>query len=326
MIGCDGYTADVLRRAFPVGVPVEERFVVSLTAYFDESGTHDGSEAVSVAGYLATDEMWSAFSLEWGPILREFDLKYFHMTDFALSKKQFRGWSESKRRACFGALLDVINRNVIGSVGIVVPLGAYLREFAPEADKFVGGPYGLAASQCFLHLGKTLRLSGVRGLVAYVYEAGAVGAGQVAKVFNENMEDPGNREYQRLLSIGFQPKYIRPEDETVRPWPGFLPLQAADILAYELYQQLPRQLGRDPRSPRLFSLTSLRKVPAIWVHSEQEELAKWSHIISIRLQLSKDELDHRVLEPAPHRDKSTITVEQFQERWRWWQQFNPVGG
>ncbi len=36
-----------------------------LVAYFDDSGTHVGSPAVAVAGYVSTVERWTAFEREW---------------------------------------------------------------------------------------------------------------------------------------------------------------------------------------------------------------------------------------------------------------------
>jgi hypothetical protein len=51
--------------------------VVILTAYFDESGTHSGSEAVAVAGYVSTPDRWERFGQEWREALAAYNIEYF---------------------------------------------------------------------------------------------------------------------------------------------------------------------------------------------------------------------------------------------------------
>jgi len=57
------YIRSAFRLAFPRSA--RERVVVSLTAYFDEAGTHKGSPAVAVAGYIGHDRDWRVFESEW---------------------------------------------------------------------------------------------------------------------------------------------------------------------------------------------------------------------------------------------------------------------
>src|SRR5258708_7357699 len=78
--------AGAMLLAFPASVPPERRQVLILAGYFDESGTHDASEAIAVAGYLSTPERWAMFEQEWKKALADFDgLPFFHMADFANS-------------------------------------------------------------------------------------------------------------------------------------------------------------------------------------------------------------------------------------------------
>ncbi len=283
------------------------------TAYFDESGTHADSEAVAVAGYLSTSELWASFKIEWRKVLADHAIDAFHMTDFAVGAKQFKGWAESKRRDCFGRLIKIINAHAIGSVGTVIPANLYKQIFSAKANNFVGGPYGLAATACFMSLAEILRLIGIQGWIAYVYDIGAHGRDQVYKVFTENEQDKVNKEFLRLLSLKFENDY------------QFVPLQAADILAYELYRHLPKQLGSDHRPPRLFSLRSLSAIPASWGYLDAKQLEMFAQVIDVRLQLEKKELwvspvPSESMRPAIH----NISVTDFQNRWRWANRF--MGG
>jgi hypothetical protein len=57
-------------------------------------------------------------------------------------------------------------------------------------------------------------------------------------MFKMNYAMPENREKYKLLSLKFEDKR------------GFSPLQAADILAYEVYRQLPKFVGIDQHPVR----------------------------------------------------------------------------
>ena len=278
---------------------------MALTSYLDESGTHAGSDTIVVAGFLSTPRRWELFELAWRQILNKHGIAFFHMTDFAASREQFEGWDESKRRDCLGGLLEVINHHVIGSVGIVINMSDYHALVSPEAAKYAGGPYGFAASSCMMLFSRVMEATGVLGKIAYVFESGAEGHGQVAEAFNNTLSNPSNREYFHLLSIKFEPKQ------------DFVPLQAADILAYELYQHLPTHLGNSSR-PTRYPLRALSQTPHDWGQVDPQSLALMAHTIEIRLKLSKDELWKDPPFPArTSRVPSLISIETMQEKWEW---------
>jgi tryptophanyl-tRNA synthetase len=108
--------------------------------------------------------------------------------------------------------------------------------------------------------------------VAYVYESGAMGHGQVSKVFNDNLNDATRKNDFSLLSIGFQPKK------------DFLPLQAADIRAYELYKQLPKELKLSEIAAR-YPLKFLADIPHRWGFLDGNELKIHADLLSIRAEL-----------------------------------------
>lgn len=282
---------------------------MAFTAYIDESGTHEGSPAVVLAGYVSTADRWEAFDHQWKAALSKYGIEFFHMADFAQGQEQFRGWSENRRRECLKQLHDIICDNAIGSVGYGLSRAAYDAIVCAKADDFMGGPYGLLASLLLIDFSALLRLLGVRTLVAYRFESGADGIGQVATIFGRNLESPGHSEFHRLMSFGTENKR------------KFTPLQAADILAYELYEQLPRQLGIDPRPRRPFPLPSLARVPHYWGYVNEHNMRTLNRMASIAASLSKEQLDYQQAQMEPIQDSSEITISEFQARWRWYARF-----
>jgi hypothetical protein len=110
--------------------------------------------------------------------------------------------------------------------------------FDKQTKRFVGGPYGAAASMCFIDTAARIDPLYPSAKIAYAFESGGPGHGEILSVFEMNESIPENRDRFKLLSIRFENKR------------DFAPLQAADILAYELYRQLPKHTGIDQRPMR----------------------------------------------------------------------------
>jgi hypothetical protein len=239
---------------------------MSFTAYLDESGIHDGSEAVTVAGYLSTPERWEAFKTEWKLALNEFGIRFFRMSQFANRAREYQTWTEEQRSERFARLVTIINHHVFGSYGIGIPRKLFDKFFPPKASRSLGSAYALAAYNCFIMIAEDLDKQGIRGGIAYVFESGCKGRGQINEIFKKNKQDPALRKEYRLLSLDFKDKKEK----------EFVALQAADILAYELYRFLPVHLGMNKYKPRDYNLEPLAAVAHRWEYVGESELRKWA--------------------------------------------------
>jgi hypothetical protein len=258
---------------FPFTVCLENRLVLILKGYFDESGTHDGSKAISVAGYLSTPEKWLTFEREWKAAKDAYGLEFFHMTDFVARQEEYANWSDAERGERLFSLIAIINRNVIASVGFALPVRDYYRIFSKTAKRYAGGPYGLAAISCFMDAAKAIRAQLPDARIAYVFERGVKGKGQVMKVFDRVCDDFELRETNRLASLTYEDKR------------DFSPLEAADILAYELYRHLPIQLNEIPGEVRK-PLLALRGCPInYWKTYGESEMVKFAVAIDAAAQM-----------------------------------------
>jgi hypothetical protein len=220
-----------------------------LHGYFDESGTHSGSQAVSVAGYLSTAEGWATFEREWGDALKWYSLPQFHMTDFVARRPPYAGWSQDERESRLTHLIDIINRNVLAGIGFSLPTQEYYSTFSKAAKRYAGGLYGIAAISCFIDAAKAVEREHPDARVKFIFEQGVEGRGKVMKVFDQVCSNSDMRCGYRLHSLAYDSKARK------------VPFQAADILAYELHRYLPVMRGETTALPRSNALSALRRCP-----------------------------------------------------------------
>jgi hypothetical protein len=194
-----------------------------LVAYFDESGTQRGSACVSVAGYISTENRWAKFQQQWKKVLRDYDLEYFHMSEFESRYGPYKNWPQETRVSLLKRLIGVIHRNTIMPVGAA----ALIEGYEEVRRRFSAGiePYGFCFTETLKSMAewsKTLRRPEP---IACVLEAGAGFGGQVEEIRKSILKTESRKQYYRIASITFADK----KDIT--------PLQAADFLAYEAYKE-----------------------------------------------------------------------------------------
>lgn len=244
--------------------------VLLLEGYFDDSGTHEGSDAVTVAGYVSAPELWAELVEEWKEALNEWGLKYFHMTDFANRVKSYADWTDRQRRYRFARLVSIANRHVLASVGFCIPKRSFALIFSKPLKRFVGGAYGIASAACFLEVARLLGPKYPSVRVAYHFEAGTRGADAVLRASEWSRAVPENRDAMKFESLTFCSKEV-------------VPLQCADILAYELYRYVPHKLGLAVRTPpRVENLSMLSDCELkMWGNMDDEGLLQWAQVAAM---------------------------------------------
>jgi len=91
-----------------------------LTAYLDESGTHDTSPISIMAGYLGTAEQWGAFDAEWMALLQRAGVWHVHAVDLFKRTRAFKGWPAEKVNAFAVQLDGVIARHLQLGFSVIV--------------------------------------------------------------------------------------------------------------------------------------------------------------------------------------------------------------
>lgn len=222
------------------------------TAYVDESGMHDGSQHIVLAGYISTADQWNAFEDNWKAALSDAGIPSFHMTDFANRiAPHYNRWSESQRQERLARFINIANKHSICSVGVILSKADLGAAMGRVITVFRGRAYGIAATWFTgLTVAALTKHHDPNAHVAYVMDRGARRSGEYVQIINRMMAKTD-------LMAGIRALSIRLESSSL-----FVPLQAADILAYELY----RLAGSSGDKPKRTPLTLLHTDSSYWFH------------------------------------------------------------
>ena len=202
-----------------------------------------------MGGLLSFPNRWVQFEERWRAALDEWELEHFHMTDFESRHGPYKEWTDQERKDRLSHLLDLIETHTIASVGLGLPTEIYETLVAPELRSQIT-PYHLLAFLCFIEVSKLTTWAGdeikrmspgtnlddVRN--AFVYETVTKGSGPILATYEVLNRIPELKDSWRFVSLDYQRKQ------------DFGALQGADILAYEMYKDLPRVQAESPREPR----------------------------------------------------------------------------
>lgn len=205
-----------------------------LTFYGDESGTNEGTRVATVAGYLGQVSEWRRFEREWSKVLKKYQVRLMHRSDLETWHGEFTaecGWDPARRTAFLTELQPIIKSCTKVAVGSAI-IKEDFQEVMPEwLRRFFGGVYGWCAHECIVAVRVWCERPnrGRAHPINWAFEQGAEGQGQVAAMLTELSQIPGLKAAFRIGEFSFP-------DKTV------VPLQAADLLAYEIIKQVENQI------------------------------------------------------------------------------------
>lgn len=216
-----------------------------MSAYFDASGTNQGSEVLVVAGWVATEIQWERFSSEWTSILRSagLDPPVFHATDFELPGKP-EGWSKAKKIRVRQRLVTTIAKRTRHHFIVAVVLPDYARAREERLTQGLS-PLGFAILEILKKIGAWAQRQPPALTIDYFFEEQSEGRGDVSKAFEFIGNSPQHQERFRYSAWGWVSK-------------SSAPVQAADMLSYEVWKECVNGLLASPRRyPMRLSLKAL---------------------------------------------------------------------
>lgn len=232
-----------------------------LTGYFDESYSHPPKpEVYTVAGYVSEDRKWKKFDKQWRQALGDEGVDFFHMKDFAHQKKAFKDWPAEKRKQYLGRLHGIIHRHVIADFAVSVVVADYDEVITPNIRAGFGEPHVFAAIGCMKLIALWAKRINLREHMLYVFEKGTIHDKTVRRVFGAF--DDTHSEHYRASGCAFFDKR------------DLLPLQAADILAYENMLEMRRRIDPDNTRDRRGSIKNLERRGSEWIYYDKAQLLK----------------------------------------------------
>lgn len=215
----------------------EHRGLLMLRVYLDESGhsADPTARVVAVAGGLASLEAWERFEPEWKRALFDFGIRALHMKDFAHFRGEFEGYDEQRRRSLLSRLLPSIMDHLELAIGAAVPMEHYRLSLSPEEQARRIDPYFGCLRECVKHAVNHMHGLSAEEKVELVVADHPEFRAPALELYGVLKDGPWG---PRLGSIAF----ASPSD--------VVPLQAADLVAYELFQELRSQIDEPERQVR----------------------------------------------------------------------------
>ncbi|MGA7831733.1 MAG: DUF3800 domain-containing protein [Terracidiphilus sp.] len=208
-----------------------------LKCYADDSGSHRGEDSnlFVLAGYLLEEERWEQFSEDWDTQLkRDFPVEFFHMTDAESGDGKFEGIaSEFRRRKVKDLALLIAGYQPI-PIAVSLDKRDYNLIFKGIAPQERDNPYALLLFQL------------MRGIAEFQKRRKQI-SGCECEPVEFIFDNQGPEElvtlswYAGLVDAVPEPfKTIMANTPVFRSDRDFLPLQAADMLAWHVRRDFER--------------------------------------------------------------------------------------
>jgi hypothetical protein len=197
-----------------------------MEAYFDESGTDAASPVMCIAGYLFKAEQARHLEREWAEVLSEFGVDHFHAVDCAHGVRQFKRLSPAQRNELLTRLIGIIKRRMEIGIAVSVSETDFGKCVPPRWIR--GGPYVICAAQVLSGVVGWADKRNFSGKISYYFEKGHRHRGLTNNTINQLLTSATGYDGLRYETHDFGEKR------------SMMPLQAADILAYEWIKELKR--------------------------------------------------------------------------------------
>lgn len=241
--------------------PQRAKQIVAIVAYFDESGTHDGSEVMTFAGYAAEEDQWIRFCVDWSALLREFGLTHCHMADLENFKliKDFEGWDLTKKHEFLRRAIGLIHCRVRKGFSYSINVSDYTAVIAGKYDHLLGNMYTFCVGGVLREIEYWADEFKVDH-IAYVFEQGAELSNQIPDLMEMASNEDNLSRFRVSNRSFFEKKQM-------------FPLQAADILAYETRKHwLNKEVSVNKRPTRKTATMLIRSFDrVVWVERKSME-------------------------------------------------------
>jgi hypothetical protein len=201
-----------------------------LMAYFDDAGTHRMSDIVVMACVIGSEEEWEGFKRAWeaqqlNPLPGKPQLRKFHMTACMARTEGFEGYSDAERDAVIKVFRDIILAHPLHGRAIAVSRHDWDRLIIGPWRIFFGDAESFCVRDCMDHvLHRAVDNPGDKKVTLIFDDGQEMKRRTLAIAQHKKQWHDGSKEYVAEM---FGPSFLSVEK--------FVPLQAADMFAWETY-------------------------------------------------------------------------------------------
>ena len=206
--------------------------------YIDES--YDGKkipEFFTLSCSLAHGGEWEFIEAAWLWIIREKNrelvangrnpISRYHAVDCFNRNNEFKGWSQEERNRFGVSLLEVFRHFPTAHVSLTISAKDVCDVWPENGDNPLHFAYNILLRLMMLEIGRFQNVLKISGKIALIYERCDYGEA-LLRGFNRMMDDPTfpySHVYSTLAPMG---------------WEDCVPLQPADLVAYEFFRDAKR--------------------------------------------------------------------------------------
>jgi hypothetical protein len=236
---------------------IGRRLVAELAVYIDDSGD-ENLGIVIAAGYVAEVDRWATFSNLWQALLakaevpvNEYGIRVFHSKEFAHShtdsKSPFYRWTQEQKNEFMSWATHLIVGLTLNGAGkgfsVAVPVKEY-RQIQPSLGPPIR-PFTFAVLQAMKEVERWTNQRGIHDPITYFFDKVPRHSGAACKMMNEVEQSIELRKRFRYAQWSWSSRHKHSA------------LQAADILAYESFQELTKGVLLNPPQEQRKSLIAL---------------------------------------------------------------------
>lgn len=194
------------------------------------------------ACYVATKEQWDEFKRNWDDARKEESFDVFHMTDFMAKPeygvKPFCDWNQVKRDRVYYRLASIINTRIRMGFALALPVEAFEVHTPQYVKDDLGKRHFTFVVRGILDwIRQWYAVYGQGKAVQYIFDRMSKGNGEITAIFDLMKEHP-----ELSRELGALPH--DPDGLSFQNKEFFKPLQAADILAWNMRSFMQDEISR----------------------------------------------------------------------------------
>lgn len=219
------------------------------SAYFDES-FQEGSPVLAVSGYYASDVKWEWLARRWDEIVEREKVTAFHWSHLETFNGEFsrdKGWDEARRLSVQKELIPLIRMTIDCGICVAINVPEYEQYLLEKGRGGYETAYTYAVRMAVHLAAMEAQRLGFKERVAYLIERSTKKhKAELERAFRHVFADEEWAERLRLGSLTTDANRI-----------DNVPLQPADVIAYETWKDAHNVLVENRKRPRRRSLLSL---------------------------------------------------------------------